>query len=163
METINMTTTRNKTVGVVCEPQKSLLSCSEFYDLLERFCNGIVIDRPEYEDFLQRYFNDEEYIDIWRIPHVMMDALQRNMKFNRVFQHKEFRDTFHRFIADLYDFCIKECLLETRPAYQEASTSASDTAQHLRGRHRFLDELMTTFAQVLENIDNDSTIHHSGE
>jgi len=158
METIHMTTTRNRTMGIVCEPQKGLLSCSEFYILLERFCNGIAIDQPEYEGFLQQYFNDEGYIDIWRIPNVMLDALQRNMKFNRVFQHKDFRDTFHRFIADLYDFCIRECLLETQPAHHEANDSASDTAQRLRVRHRFLDELMTTFAQVLENIEHDSAI-----
>lgn len=155
MKTNNMATIPYGVESMTCDPRKNLLSCGGFYHLLERFCNDIVTEQPEYEDFFQRYFNDEGYVDIWRIPHVMIDVLQRNMKFNRVLQHKEFREIFHRFIVELYDFCIKECLLET-PATQQHGYSAIDTAQRMRARHRFLDELMSTFALVLENIECDS-------
>ena len=87
---------RNPSDDYSYEELTRILSDRELYILLERFCNQLTVAKSEYESFLQFYFNDEGYVDIWRIPHVMMDVLLHRTKFSRVFDNREFRKTFHR-------------------------------------------------------------------
>ena len=134
----------------LCESTKELMKCREFYILLERFCCDIGKDRPQYEEFLHRYFNDEGYLDLWRIPNLMIDAFNQNLQFHKVLEFEEFRATFHQFLAELYNFCLSECQpgLYLKPE----QSSAQSTLNRLRIRRQFLFTLMDTFIDVMENV-----------
>lgn len=137
---------RNPSDDYSYEELTRILSDRELYILLERFCNQLTVAKPEYESFLQFYFNDEGYVDIWRIPHVMMDVLLHRTKFSRVFDNREFRKTFHRFIRELMVFCTRECHCKA------LSTPVADMAGNCAqsGGHDYLNALMTSFTRVLE-------------
>jgi len=81
MTTINVSGQITNEDLLLCDSTKLLMNCRDFYILLERFCNGIVKSNPQYDEFLNLYFNDEGYVDIWRIPHLMLDAFNQNLKF----------------------------------------------------------------------------------
>ena len=100
---------RNTTDAGPCEELAPIFSDRELYTFLERFSNQVKTTKPEYESFLQNYFNDEGYVDIWRIPHAMIDVLLHRTHYNRVFDSREFCKTFHRFVRDLLVFRSKEC------------------------------------------------------
>lgn len=139
-------------VLVLCESTRCLMNCRAFYTLLERFCSRISETAPQYDEFLNRYFNDEGYIDLWRIPHLMLDAFNQNMKFHKVLECEVFRKTFHQFLTELYNFCLIEC--QTGLFVKPDPTSTQNTLNNLRIRHQFLNTLMDTFINVMENIDN---------
>ena len=136
----------------LCESTKSLMNCREFYILLERFCNKIGETSPQYDEFLNLYFNDEGYVDIWRIPHLMLDAFNQNLKFHKLLEFEEFRTTFHQFLAELYNFCLSEC--QTGLYVKPDPISAQNTLINLRIRQHFLNTLMGTFISAMENIEN---------
>ena len=123
-----------------------IFSDRELYILLERFCNQAITTQPELESFLQHYFNDGGYVDIWRIPHAMIDILLHRTQYNRVFESREFRKTFHRFVRELLVFCSKECHRNTLSA---PVTGTVGTRSQSSG-HDYLDALMTSFSRVLE-------------
>ena len=100
---------RNPSDDYSYEELTRILSDRELYILLERFCNQLTVAKPEYESFLQFYFNDEGYVDIWRIPHAMIDVLLHRTQYNRVFENREFRKKFQGFVRDLLVFRSKEC------------------------------------------------------
>ncbi len=136
----------------LCESTKGLMNCSEFYILLERFCNEIGKSSPKYDEFLNLYFNDEGYVDIWRIPHLMIDAFNQNLKFHKVLECEEFRSTFHQFLTELYNFCLNEC--QSSLFVKPDTSSSQRTLHNLRIRQQFLNTLMGTFIRVVENIEN---------
>ena len=140
----------------LCESTRGLMNCREFYILLERFCCGIGKARPQYDEFLHQYFNDEGYLDLWRIPNLMIDAFNQNLKFHKVLEFEEFRVTFHQFLADLYNFCLSECQpgLYLNPEL----SSTHSTVNRLRIRQQFLNTLMVTFINVMENVNNYSKV-----
>jgi len=138
---------RNTTDDYSCEEIVPIFSDRELYIFLERFCNQVTATQPEFESFLQHYFNDEGYVDIWRIPHVMIDVLLHRTQYNRVLESREFRKTLHRFVRELLVFCSKEChhnsLLET------ADVGATKEGFSLKsGGHDYLNTLMTSFSKV---------------
>jgi len=136
----------------LCESTKGLMNCREFYGLLERFCNKIGEASPHYNEFLNVYFNDEGYVDIWRIPHLMLDAFNQNLKFHKLLEFEEFRTTFQQFLAELYNFCLSEC--QTGLYVKPDPISTQSTLKNLRVRQQFLNTLMGTFISVMENIEN---------
>lgn len=135
----------------LCESTKGLMNCREFYILLERFCNSIVKYEPQYDEFMNLYFNDEGYVDIWRIPHLMLDVFNQNLKFHKILEHDEFRTTFHQFLIELYNFCLFEC--QASLYVKPDSSSSQNALYHLRFRQQFLSTLMVTFIKVMENIE----------
>jgi hypothetical protein len=142
---------RNPTEDYSCEELNQIFSDRELYIFLERFCNQVTATQPEFESFLQQFFNDEGYVDFWRIPHVMIDVLLHRTHYNRVFDNREFRKTFHRFVRELLVFCSIEChhnsLLET------ANAGAIKEGFNLKsGGHEYLNTLMTSFSKVIEII-----------
>lgn len=143
---ISNTALRNTADDYSCDELATIFSDRELYISLERFCNQVTATKPEYESFLQFYFNDEGYIDIWRIPHVMMDVLLHRTKYNRVFDNRKFRKTFHRFIRELMVFCTRECHCKALSA--PVANMAGSCAQS--GGHDYLNALMTSFTRVLE-------------
>ena len=137
---------RNTTDDYSCEELAPIFSGRELYISLERFCNQVAATQPEYQSFLQHFFNDEGYVDIWRIPHAMMDVLLHRTHYNRVFDSEEFRKTFKQFIRELLIFCSKECHRNTLSA---PVTGTVDTRSQSSG-HDYLNALITSFSRVLE-------------
>ena len=137
---------RNPTDDYSYEELTRIFSDRALYVFLERFCNQVTATQPEFESFLQQFFNDEGYVDIWRIPHVMMDVLLHRTKFSRVFDNREFRKTFHRFIRELMVFCSRECHCKA------LSTPVADMAgiRSQSSGHDYLNALTTSFSRVLE-------------
>ena len=137
---------RNTTDDYSYEELTPIFSNRGLYISLERFCNQVTATKPEYESFLQNYFNDEGYVDIWRIPHAMIDVLLHRTQYNRVFGSRVFRKTFHRFVRELLVFCSKECHRNTLSA---PVTGTVGTRSQSRG-HDYLNAMMTSFSRVLE-------------
>ena len=136
----------------LCESTKSLMNCREFYTLLERFCSKIGETSPQYDEFLNLHFNDEGYVDIWRIPHLMLDVFNQNLMFHKMLECEEFRNTFHQFLTDLYNFCLSEC--QTDLYVKPDPISIQIILNDLRARQRFLNILIGTIVSVMENIEN---------
>jgi len=135
----------------LCETASDLMSCGEFYILLERFCNHIRKSDSQYDEFLNYYFNDEGYLDIWRIPHLIIDTFNQNLKAHEVLGFKEFRNTFLKFLAEFYNFCLSECKFGL---YVKSDLSSLNILHQLRIRQKFLETLMVTFINVMDNIEN---------
>jgi len=152
MTTANVPGQTNSEDLFLCESTKRLMNCREFYIILERFCNTIGKTSPQYDEFLNLYFNDEGYVDIWRIPHLMLDAFNQNLKFHKLLEFEEFRTTFHQFLTELYNFCLSEC--QTGLCVKPDPISTQNTLNNLRVRQQFLNTLMGTFISVMENIEN---------
>ncbi len=152
MSNIKMPFQINSEELFLCESASDLMSCGEFYILLERFCNYIRKTDSQYDEFLNYYFNDEGYVDIWRIPHLMIDIINQNLKEQEVLEFEEFRSTFLKFLAELYNFCLGECKFDL---YVKSDSSSSlNTLHQLRIRQKFLHTLMVTFINVMDNIEN---------
>ena len=156
MKTINVPGQINSEKMFLCESAKGLMNCQEFYILLERFCNGIAKDEPHYDEFLNQYCNDEGYVDIWRIPHLMTDAVNQNLKFHKVLECDRFRNTFNQFLTELYNFCLSEC--QTSLYVKPDPLSPHNTLHLLRIRQQFMNTLMVTFIKVIENVENYSKV-----
>ena len=152
MTTINVPGQIRNEELILCGSIKGLMNCREFFILLERFCINIGKKSPKYDEFLNLYFNDEGYVDIWRIPHLMIDVFNQNLKFYTVLECEEFRTTFHQFLTELYNYCLSEC--QTGLYVKPDSISTQSTLNNLRIRQQFLNTLMETFISVIENIEN---------
>jgi hypothetical protein len=152
MTTTNVPSQINSEELFLCESTSDLMNCREFYILLERFCNDIGKVNPHYDVFLNQYFNNDGYVDIWRIPHLMIGSFNQNLKFHKVLDCDEFRISFHQFLTELYNFCLSECQssLFVRPD----PSSSQITVRHFKIRQQFLNTLIVTFINVMENIEN---------
>lgn len=92
-----------------CQNTSELFKNRSIYILLERFINTIVREKPEYDDFLNRYFNDEGYIDIWRIPLLLLDLVTENCDLHAaLLEDKMFRARLMSFIGDFYNYLMKK-------------------------------------------------------
>ena len=136
----------------LCKSTSRLMNCKEFYALLERYCNSIEKDHPLYDGFLNLYFNDEGYVDIWRIPYLMIDAFNQDLGFHKMLECEDFRKTFHQFLAELYNFCLHEC--QTELYVKPDSITSQNIRDNLKIGKQFLNTLMGTFISVMENIEN---------
>ena len=63
-----------------CITASEIFNNKSFCFLLERFSNIMCKKDHEYYLFLNTYFNDEGYVDIWRIPHLLLDLVTGNCK-----------------------------------------------------------------------------------
>ena len=140
---------RNTTDDYSYEELTPIFSDRELYISLERFCNQAITTQPELESFLQHYFNDGGYVDIWRIPHAMIDVLLHRTQYNRVFESKEFRKTFHRFVRELLVFCSKECHRNALVA-PAVATGFMEGTDLQTGSYEYLNAMTTSFSRVLE-------------
>ena len=140
------TTHQRSTAGLGTD----MLSNREFYFLLEKFCLEQVREDSGYHSFLNRYFNDEGYVDLWRIPNLMLDVIQQNTKFQAHMAEAEFRATFQIFVADLYHFCLH--VIPAFSTIQKEDTPEAVSLQQLKAHQQFVQSLMETFIQVLEHL-----------
>lgn len=127
-----------------------MLSNRECYFLLEKFCLKQHKDATSHDHFLNRYFNDEGYVDLWRVPNLMLDVIQQNTQFQAHMAESEFRATFQIFVADLYKFCLN-AIPAFSPAQKE-DTPEAVSLQQLKAHQQFVQSLMETFIQVLEHL-----------
>ncbi|MCL6589667.1 MAG: hypothetical protein K6U80_06920 [Firmicutes bacterium] len=135
----------------ICETGKDLFLCKNFYILIERFCNKIFKEDNGFDLFLNRYFNDEGYVDVWRIPHLLLDIYNCNLSCRgKLLDDSEFKSDFIRFLGLFYNYClseyklylIKECYFnDLRRNMLEIKTN-----QHL------MNLIMDTYARIIENI-----------
>jgi hypothetical protein len=145
---------RNTTDDYSYEELTPIFSNRGLYISLERFCNQVTATKPEYESFLQNYFNDEGYVDIWRIPHAMIDVLLHRTQYNRVFENREFRKKFQGFVRDLLVFCSKECHRNSFEA-PAVATGCMEVTDLQTGSHEYINALITSFSRVLEILENE--------
>lgn len=131
MTTTNVPSQINSEELSSCQSTKELMSCREFYILLELFCNDIGKPKLQDDGFLNLYFNDEGYVDIWRIPNLMIDAFNQNLKFNKVLDCEKFRSAFNQFLTELFNFCLSECqpnlLVRSDPSFSKKHFINSET------------------------------------
>lgn len=91
-----------------CRNAKELLNSKYLYIFLEEYSNIKTKESPEYDNFINRYFNDEGYADIWRIPHLLTDLLSDNFTYHASLLNDEaFRMTFISFIGEFYNYFLK--------------------------------------------------------
>lgn len=91
-----------------CTTVSELLNNKSLYIMLERFCNVRSQEDTEFNSFLNIYFNDEGYVDVWRIPHLLMDLVTGNCKFHSdLLIDIVFRTKFLSFVGEFYTYCVK--------------------------------------------------------
>ena len=125
---------------LACSNLHELVNCGTFYSLLETF--HLQDDCVAHEAFLQRYLNDEGYVDIWRIPHLMLDTVQQKLGNHKLHDDKTFRILFHEFLAALYAWCLSQ----NTPG-GEAPSASDRTGQHDTGA------LSAIFSEVMACLD----------
>ena len=142
-----------------CTSVQELVNCKEFYGVLEKFCNLIFERKSVHGDFLNLYFNDEGYVDIWRIPHLMIDAVHQNLKLHQLMEEEAFRHKFHSFLAEMYDYC----LMEIQTGYPETIMKAKpqEVVDALRARQAYINSLTDIFIQVMESVEKKGSMEMS--
>lgn len=140
---------RNPAGDYSCDDLPPIFSDRELYILLEYFCNQVTVTQSSYESFLQHYFNDSGHVDIWRILHAMIDVLLHRTQYNRAFESRDFRETFHRFVRDLLVLCMEECHRNTLVSPLAASGQMEVTDLQ-SDRREYINALTTSFTKVLE-------------
>lgn len=142
-----------------CTSVQELVNCKEFYGVLEKFCNLIFERKSVHGDFLNLYFNDEGYVDIWRIPHLMIDAVHQNLKLHQLMEEEAFRHKFHSFLAEMYDYC----LMEIQTGYPEAIMKAKpqEVVDALRARQAYINSLTDIFIHVMESVEKKGSMEMS--
>lgn len=129
-----------------CANLNELVNCNAFYSLLESFQRhdaGAAHDR-----FLQLYLNDEGYVDIWRIPHLMLDAVHRRLGNHKLHDEREFRVLFHQFLASLYDWCLTQACSEDQTQAMPAEAGRVAVVPHAA-----TGTLPQVFLQVMTCLD----------
>lgn len=134
-----------------CENSKKLILSKSFYLLLERFCNTMAREDTEYDYFLNKYFNDEGYVDIWRIPLMILDCYNGNLHYyNKLLCDEAFRKKLIKLMGDFYNYCItRQGLLNISGKFLE---NYHKNSCFLRKSQCLYNLLVDTYSRVLENI-----------
>lgn len=136
-----------------CETASELFNSKGLYIILERFSNIIKNESPEFDDFLNRYFNDEGYVDIWRIPHLLMDLESGNCEFHaNLLEDEEFRRRFISYIGEFYNYCIKKCNLLMID--EKHFTDYRSTMFHIRKNQCLYNLITETYCKVYERLNS---------
>ena len=133
---------------VHCKSALSLLNSAEFINTVEGFSVRLPEDSSVVEGFLKKYFSEDEYVDIWRIPHLMIDVCNGSSFFRKAIENDEFRSHFHQFLTELYDYCFEAY----RPKLARLDGARGSAASIEASRER-LNTLMWTFNRVFENLE----------
>ncbi|NSW89988.1 MAG: hypothetical protein HPY74_04755 [Firmicutes bacterium] len=137
----------------ICDTGKDLIQSKNFYILMERFCNIISKEDAQFDLFLNKYFNDEGYVDVWRIPYLLMDIYNCNFKFHsKTLDSYEFKSYFTRFLGLFYNYCLSEYkpyLIDEHNLNEEKRTVLQiKTNQHL------MNIVMDTYSRIIENLES---------
>jgi len=136
-----------------CQTTSELFNSKSLYILLERFSNTVIKENPEYDDFLNRYFNDEGYVDIWRIPHLLVDLVTGKCDFHAALLNDEvFRSKFMSFIGEFYNYCMKKSnllLIENNHF-----TDYKGNMFHIRKNQCLYNLIAETYCKVYEKLNS---------
>ncbi len=136
---------------VIYNSGKELIQSNDFYILIERFCNIISVKDAQFDLFLNKYFNDEGYVDVWRIPHILIDIHQGNLKFlSKTLEDDEFLSIFPRFLGLFYNYCLSEY----KP-YLVDDLNLCDlqrTVLEIKVKQQVMNIAMDTYSRILENL-----------
>lgn len=133
----------NETVA----PEKEWIQSS--FNLIERFCNEISKEDTEMEWFLNRYFNDEGYVDVWRIPYLLMDIYNGNYTFHSNTLHiTEFRRYFKKFFILYYNFCI-----QSNPLLIHEDDLEMEIHQAIRSKQNCMNAIMNACGRIMQNLE----------
>jgi hypothetical protein len=137
----------------ICETANDLMQCKDMYILMERFCSLISREDAQFDLFLNKYFNDEGYVDIWRIPHLMLDIYNCNFKFRgNILDDCEFKDHFIEFLGLFYNYC----LTEYRPYHIKDSVlnDSNTTVLQIKSKKLIMNMIMDTYIRIIENLQS---------
>lgn len=138
--------------GAIYYSGMELIQSKNFYILVERFCNIISKEDAQFDLFLNNYFNDEGYVDVWRIPHLLIDIHRGNVEFHRnTMECEEFRCFFPRFLGLFYNYCLSEY----KP-YLIADINLNEgkmAVLQIKKNQQLMNIVMDTYSRVLENIE----------
>lgn len=136
-----------------CQNTSELFNSKSLYILLERFSNTITKEIPEYDDFLNRYFNDEGYVDIWRIPHLLVDLITGTLDFHAALLNDEvFRTMFMSFIGEFYNYCMKKSDLLL--IQNNNFTDFKSNMFHMRKNQCLYNLIAETYCKVYEKLNS---------
>lgn len=137
---------------VLCNSPKELLQSRDFYFLVELYCNKVVGSNQKFEDMLNVHFNDEGYIDCWRLPHLLIDIHERNYQFHKtVLDAPGFLVVFFDFLLGFYNYCMS--VYRTYSLTDSAFQSESNAVLQLNICKHQTDLMMDSFRQIVENIE----------
>lgn len=136
----------------LCNSSKDFLQSKEFYVLMELYCNNMLEKEGKYTALLNCHFNDEGYIDCWRIPHLMLDIHEKNYKLHRnTLDSPGFLPVFFDFLLEFYNYCMKKYkpyLLGTW-----ASKNEKEALLNIAMCRHQSNLIMDTVSQIIESID----------
>jgi|GEM_PF-1457591 hypothetical protein len=136
-----------------CQNASELFNSRSFFILLERFSNAIIKEKPEYYEFLNVYFNDEGYIDIWRVPHLLVDLIAGKCEYHAALLNDQaFRIKFMSFIGEFYNYCLKK----TNLLLVESNnfTDYKSNMFHIRKNQYLYNLIVETYCKVYEMLEN---------
>lgn len=138
----------------LCQNAKELIISKSFFILMERFCNVIEKEEPRYRNFLDKYFNDEGYVDVWRIPLLILDLYNGDMYLHqKLLEDGSFKSEFINFIGKFYNYCVvKEELLCIN---EKHFNDYHENMLFLKKNQHLANLIHDTFCKVIENIYSD--------
>ncbi|WHH60132.1 hypothetical protein [Petroclostridium sp. X23] len=136
-----------------CQNTSELFNSATLYILLERFSNTIIKEIPEYGDFLNRYFNDEGYIDIWRIPYLLSDLINENSSSHELLLNDEaFTTQFMSFIGEFYNYCMKNTNLFL--IQKNSFTDFKSNMYHIRKNQCLYNLIAETYCKIYDKLNS---------
>lgn len=138
--------------AVFCDSAKDLILSKDFYVLAKRF--SIVISREDarYRDFLNKYFYDDGHVDIWKVPHLLLDLHNGDFcNHKHLLDDEGFREKFCSFIGKFYNYCIVEQgILTIKDKYFK---EVHKNCMFLRKNQCLYNLIIDTYNRVLDNIN----------
>lgn len=140
----------------LCNSPKELLQSKDFYFLMELYCNRVSEKDAKLCALLNTHFNEEGYIDCWRIPHVMLDIHERNWQFHsKTLGSPDFIPVFFDFLLGFYNYCMSA--YKTYILNDWAFKNEKDAVLHLSICRHQTNLMMDTFSRIVENIEHYKT------
>ncbi len=137
----------------LCNSTHELLQSKDFYFLIELYCNKVSGEDQNVRTLLSYYFNDEGYVDCWRIPHVMLDIHQKNYQYHReTLDSPGFLAFFFSFVLGFYNYCM----LEYKPFKLDewAFKKEADAIVNLAICKHQSNLMIDSFSQIIENLQS---------
>jgi hypothetical protein len=138
--------------GSLCNSSKDLLQSKEFYLLMELYCNNMAEMEDNQAALLNRHFNDEGYIDCWRIPHLMLDLHGKHYGSHRsTLDSADFLPGFFDFLLGFYNYSMR--MYKPYLLGSSASRDEKEALLHIAMCRHQTNLIMDTMSQIIENLD----------
>ncbi|MCX7746457.1 MAG: hypothetical protein N2645_06160 [Clostridia bacterium] len=132
------------------ESTRDFLLSKNFYIITERFCASLAQDE-KYAQFLNLYFNFEGFLDVWAIPHLLLDIYSENTKYRKQWlEDKEFKELFVTFLIKFYNYTVSEEKLLNIDLSNPAVTDIN--ILRLRKRQSLHNIIVDTFCKVIDHL-----------